>query len=134
MGMGTELQEGKPEEHGGPGTSEARLQLTQVVRLQTEQPRASFPDGRAGAALGATMSRAQRRVGHAAHLPSRDPMRGEARRLPGEEPSRPLSLAGLLPSSQPAGKGGREAQQRDEQAQSRYTWGWPGSRSAARDS
>ena len=32
-------------------------------------------------------------------------MRGEARRLPGEDPSRPLpSAPGLLPSSQPAGR------------------------------
>lgn len=41
-----------------------------------------------------------------AELPSREPpMRGEARRDPGELPSSPLSLAGEEPSSQPAGRG-----------------------------
>lgn len=45
---------------------------------------------------------------HAAHLPSSElPMRGEARREPGELPSSPLSLAGEEPSSQP-GEGRRE--------------------------
>jgi hypothetical protein len=41
--------------------------------------------------------------GGGAHLPSSEPMRGEARRLPGDEPSRSESPTGLLPSSQPTG-------------------------------
>jgi hypothetical protein len=50
-------------------------------------------------------------VAWCAHLPRREPMRGEARRLPGEEPSRPLpSAPGLLPSSQPAGRRGEEGE------------------------